>query len=316
MSDSDLRPKSRLSVFDQGHDEFASYCKHLRRRGMSERTIETYGGCLAVFDRWLLAEGIPSPSEVSLADLERFRRWLGEGHSRNISPTRQATYVAVLRAFYRFLKVEGDILSNPALSLRYPRLGRKIRRDVLTPDELKRLVARPGDTPRGRRDRVVLRLLVLSGPRATELAGVDIDDVSLEDREVVIRRGKGAKDRLVFFDPATRSEMELYLKSSRRRLARPEEHALVVGDDGRRMDRHSIRDIVKKHAGLAGIEKPIAPHSLRRTFCTLLLRAGANLKVIAELAGHASLKTTVRYTKVEISELSAVYRAAHPRGRA
>jgi len=127
---------------------------------------------------------------------------------------------------------------------------------------------------------------------------------------------KGAKDRLVFFDPRTRSEIEKYLKFARRRLARPEERALVVGDDGRRMDRHSIRAIVKKHAGLAGIDKPIAAHSLRRTFCTLLLRAGANLKVIAELAGHASLKTTVRYTKVEISELSAVYRATHPRGRA
>ena len=292
-----------------------SYCKHLRRRGLSERTIETYCGCLAVFDRWLTGEGIPSPVEVSLSNLERFRQWRGTGHSRSISPTRQTTYVAVLRAFYRFLKVEGNVLSNPALSLRYPKLRRRIRRDVLTSAELKRLVAQPDDTHRGRRDLLVLRLLVLSGPRASELAGIDVEDVSLDDREIVIRRGKGARDRLIFFDPRTKSELDGYLTSSRRRLALADERALVVGDDGTRMDRHSIRDIVKRYAGLADIDKPIAPHSLRRTFCTLLLKAGANLKVIAELAGHASLKTTVRYTKVEISELSAVYRATHPRGR-
>jgi integrase/recombinase XerD len=140
-----------------------------------------------------------------------------------------------------------------------------------------------------------------------------VDDVSLPGRELVIRGGKGGKDRLTFFDKGTRQQLARYLVKSRPFLARKEETALIVNDHGRRLQDEQLGRLVRTHAERAGIGRPVTPLTLRHSFCTNLLRHGANLKVIAELAGHGSLNTTAGYTRVDIGELSAVYRSAHPR---
>jgi site-specific recombinase XerD len=308
-----LWPDRRFSELDKRHPAFRSYCKHLRRRSLSDRTVETYGDCLLTFARWLEEQGIGSPLHVTANDLEAFRIWLVTEYERRVSPTRQSTYIAVLRAFYRFLAAEQMILADPARALRYPKLKKRIHRDVLTPRELKRILACPDNTPRGLRDRVALRLLALSGPRVSELAGIDVEDVSLKDRELVIRKGKGSKQRLAFFDRDTQAHLARYLMQARPRLATDGERALVVDNKGRRADVLFLRRMVKGYGTV--VRKAISPHSFRRTFCTLMLKAGANLKVISELAGHALLSTTARYTKVDIAELAQVYRDAHPRSR-
>jgi integrase/recombinase XerC len=268
---------------------------------------------LGVFRRWLEEAGVGSPRHVTPGDLCSFQVWLARDYERRLSPGRQAYYAAVLRSFYRHLSGERLVLADPAKTLRGPKLPRRIHRDVLTPRELLSLVERPDGSVLGLRDGAALRVLAFSGLRASELVGLDCEDVNLNDREIVVRGGKGAKDRLVFFDIGTRTHLARYLEAARPALAGPEESALVVDDPGRRMSVHRLRDLVKRHA--SGMPKAVTPHSLRRTFCTLMLKAGANLKVIAELAGHARLSTTARYTKVDIAELSAVYRAAHPRSR-
>jgi site-specific recombinase XerD len=309
--DAELNPPVRFHRVEKRHAAFSSYCRHLRRRDLSPRSIETYADCLHTFAHWLDTHRDGNPLSATFNDLEAFRLWLVTEHDRKVSVGRQSTYVAVLRAFYRYLHAEMLVLTDPAKALQYPRLERRIHRDILTPAELRDVMSRPADTPRGLRDRVTLRLFALSGPRARELTMVDVEDVFLKDREMLVRKGKGARQRIAFFDRDTQSHLARYLASARPRLARDDERALLVDNKGKRATSAFLRDIVKYYG--RRIRRNITPHSFRRTFCTLMLRAGANLKVIAELAGHELLSTTARYTKVDISELSAIYQAAHPR---
>jgi len=308
-----LRAPSRFSELERKGQCFASYCSHLRRRNVSPRTLETYADCLLVFARWLDEAGIDSPRHATPSVLESFRLWLTSEYDRRISPSRQGTYIAVLRSFYKWMLAERLILSDPASNLKYPKIAKRIHRDILTPAELRRLLNnRRIDAPQSLRDLVALRLLALSGPRASELVGINIEDVSLPDREIIIRKGKGRKDRLIFFDRDTREHIARYLVQVRPFMANDNERALIVGENTRRMTRDALLDLVKRHG--TRIRRAITPHSLRRTFCTLMLKAGANIKVIGELAGHSSLKTTARYTKIDIGELSRVYMRTHPRG--
>jgi len=309
--DGALSPAVHFHRVEKRHPSFSSYCRHLPRRSLSPRTIETYGDCLHTFAHWLDAHHDGDPLVATANDLEAFRLWLMTEYDRTVSVGRQYTYVAVLRAFYKYLHAEMLVLTDPAAALQYPRLEKRIHRDILTPAELRDILNRPANTPRGLRDRVTLRLFALSGPRARELSMVDVEDVFLKDREMIVREGKGGRQRIAFFDRDTRVFLARYLTSVRPRLAGDDERALLVDDAGRRAGPAFLRGIVKHYGRRIG--RVITPHSFRRTFCTLMLRAGANLKVIAELAGHERLSTTARYTKVDIAELSAVYRAAHPR---
>jgi site-specific recombinase XerD len=306
-----LRPAIRHARIDTMSTHFTSYCSHLRRRGLSLRTQETYADCLSTFARWLREHAIQSPAHVSPADLERFRVWLETDYDRHVSAGRQGTYVTALRSFYGWMLAERHLLCNPAKALRYPKLSERIHTDILSPPELARLVDARADAPAQLRDLVAFRLLALSGPRASELCGVDVADVDIENREIVIRRAKGGRHRLAFIDCGTQPVLARYLLQARPALARRDEAALLVRDDGVRMNRHVLGRAVARHTRRLG--RHITPHSLRRTFCTLMHRAGANLKVIAELAGHTGLSSTARYTTLDIGALTEVYRSAHPR---
>lgn len=309
--------ETRLGRLKSRHAAFAAYCDHLERRSVSPRSLETYSDCLRTYAKWLDTEGIGDPCHATHKDIAAFQMWLATAYrpqGRTISRGRQATYVAVMRAFYSFLSEEQMMLGSPAKGLRYPKLEKRLHRDILTTDELKRLLAGSDDSPRGLRDGAAIRLLALSGPRTDELRHVDVQDVKLHDRELLIRKGKGRKQRLVFFDHETREHLARYLVQGRQQLANRQEQALLVGNDGCRIRACMLVSIVKAGARVARIKKVLTCLSLRRTFCTLLLRGGANLKVVAALAGHAELRTTARYTRFEIGELANVYHAAHPFG--
>jgi len=295
-------------------DDLAAHVQHLVRRELSPRTIETYSECLRAFARFLTEIAKP-PREVCPKDLMDFQVWLTRRQKRTGGPfsvAYRSTHITVVRGLYRWLHAEGLLPEDPARKLKLPRMGHRLSRDVLNAEEIRSLIAQPDGSPNGLRDRVVLRLLALSGPRASELANLNPDDITLSAREMLIRRGKGAKDRLGFFDAGTARHLARYMKEARPLLAAPGEDALLVGRTGRRIRPFQLRAIVKKYARAAGITKPITCHSLRHSFCTNLLRAGLNLKAIAELAGHVSLETTAKYTRVEIGDLATAYRAAHP----
>ncbi|HOW73061.1 MAG TPA: tyrosine-type recombinase/integrase [Phycisphaerae bacterium] len=295
-------------------EQFADYLAHLERRGLSPATLALYGECLRTFGRFLSEVGKPATA-MTFPELMTFHVWLNKEHKRNggsFSAAYRSTHVTAVKGLYRWLYAEGAIATDPGRRLRLPRLGRQISRNVLSFQETRRLLATPGHTTQGMRDRIVLRLLALSGPRVSELAGLDVGDVVMSGRELTIRKGKGAKDRLIFFDRWTARYLARYLAHCRPKLVEPGEKALLVDDSRLRLRPHQLRRIVRQHARRAGIARPITCHSLRHTFCTNLLRAGANLKSIAELAGHASMDTTAKYTRVDISDLASVYRSAHP----
>lgn len=292
--------------------------KHLRRRNFAARTVETYADCLSVFHRWLIEHNHASPLQVTPADLDRFMVYLANDHAHRGKPVgvgRRGVYVAVLRSVYRFAVQERRMLSDPAASLQAPKLPRRLHRDVLTADALRRLLNKPGDAPPGLRDQVALRLLALSGLRASEAIHLDLDDLNLPARELVIRGGKGDKDRLTFIDTTTQRIVARYLVQARPMLAESNEPALLVSNTGRQLAVVQLRAIVQRYAKAIRLGRSIHCHSLRRTFCTLMLASGVsgmNLKVIGELAGHARLKTTARYAKVDLQDLTRIYHQAHP----
>jgi site-specific recombinase XerD len=301
-------PKEAIRVF-------SSYIEHLGRRGAPVRTVETYGDCLRRFGGWMMGIGERDPRRLTARQIDGFQLWLAEEISergRNFSVSYQCTHVAVVRAFYDFMAVERMVLGNSAKGLQFPRQRKKLQRDVLTAGELKQLLAAPDETAQGLRDRAALSLLAMSGPRSSELRGLDLDDVDLESREITIRHGKGGKDRIGFFDLRSREHLARYLLQGRPQLAKSEERAFLVANDGRRLQRQHLLLMVIAQVKRAGIRKHLSCHSLRHTFCTLMLKAGMSLKIIAELAGHNTLATTAKYTRLDIQELTAVYRRAHP----
>lgn len=304
----DVAPPSERTTQDPA---VSSYLKSLQRRGCAPQTIETYSRILADYGRWLDEQGFHARS-VSLGDLETFQVYLAR--ERDLSRSRQGLYVAVLRAFYRLCDQEHLVLSNPAEGLRYPKQTKRLRRDALTPAELKRLLNQAQKKQPWMH--VAIRLMALSGLRAGEVMGLDVGDIDLKRREITIRHAKGGKQRLVFIDHSTQPVIAAYLVQHRPITAGAEQAALLVDQRGRRPDRDQVYGAVKRCAKRARINQAIGSHSLRRTFGSLFLNSGvpgANLKVVAELLGHSELGTTAKYTQLDEQVLSNVYRAAHPR---
>jgi len=293
------------------------YIKHLQRLNRSPKTIMNSQKALSVLNEWLVDRGVTF-TDVSPSDLESFQIYLAKEYTsrgKRIGPGTLREYTGIMRMFYRWLHRERLLLSDPTANLKSPKVPKRIHRDVLSPPELKRLLGSPDiETVHSLRDAVALRLMALSGLRKGELIALDLDVLDLQEREILIRRGKGKKDRLCFIDVETRQVLARYLVQSRPALAKRNENALIVRENGVRLSPDAVDWILRRHAKQARIQKHLSPHSLRRTFCTILLKAGCNLKVIAELAGHKRLTTTARYAKVNIEELSAVYHSSHPRG--
>jgi len=230
-----------------------------------------------------------------------------------MAPCRYRSSAWHVRRVFLLSRKNRQRMSNPASRLRVPKVPKQLKGDALSADELAVMLKVPDDSPRGIRDCAVLRLLAFSGPRTRELVGVDVDDLALRDRELVIRKGKGRKERLTFFDRATQSHLARYLVHGRPHIAMAGEPALLVNDFGWRVSPFVLCRIVARHAKAAGIARRLTCISMRRTFCSLLLSGGANLKAIAELAGHENLDTTTRYARLTIGELKRIYHFAHPR---
>lgn len=294
----------------------ASFAKSQTRQGRSPETIATYGRLLREAVAWLADEGL-TVRDASLRDFERFQVYLKR--DRNLSAGRCQLYVAVLRSFYKWCDDERLILTNPTECLRYPKSPKRLNKDVLTPAELRRMLEYAAKMQPWMHTAV--RLCVLSGLRAGEVVGLDLQDIDLPSREIIVRKSKGNKQRLVFFDKTTRPVLAVYLVQARPLHAAEDQLALLVGQDGERLNRDKIYNAVRRCARHARIQKKIGSHSLRRTFATLMTSPeigasahGMNLKVVAELLGHARLGTTAKYAQVTPTSLATAYHLAHPLG--
>jgi integrase/recombinase XerD len=297
-------------VFEHLVLDFLAYLEF--ERGLSRNTLEAYRSDLLQFGRFLEQRELQAAAARS-ADIADFLAALAGSGGRSASPATIHRKAACLRSFYRHLRREGVLDTDPTASLTAPRRGRKLPQ-VLTRGEVTRLLEQPrGTEPTDLRDRALLELMYASGLRASEAIGLEVADVDLEE-QVLRARGKGSKERLVPVGHTATEAVRHYLERGRAQLvgSRHETH-LFVNFRGGSLTRQGLYKIVRRHAVTAGLEDRMSPHTLRHTFATHLLAGGCDLRSVQEMLGHADVSTTQLYTHLSSQRLKDVYFRAHPR---
>ena len=281
-------------------------------------TVRSYQTDLNDFVAWLALEtpSLPAPQEI---DRTLIRGYLASLHGRELSRQTAARHLSALRTFFRWLLRDGRIEADPTQGMASPRREKRLPK-YLQVDELANVLESPDvDRPLGLRDRAVLETLYASGCRVSELTGLDCQDVALRDGLVRLF-GKGRKERIVPLGSKAVEAIQAYLAvRDRLRGKRPsgdeDSAALFKNYRGGRLTDRSVRRILDTALGKVAASRKISPHGLRHSFATHLLNAGADLRAIQELLGHASLGTTQKYTHVSLDHVMETYRAAHPRAR-
>ncbi|MGH8972068.1 MAG: site-specific tyrosine recombinase XerD [Acidimicrobiia bacterium] len=294
-------------------------------RGVSANTLAAYRRDLAAYAAFLRARGLTDPTgvgeEVVAAFVEALRTATDDdGRPRYKASSVARTLVAV-RSFHGFCADEGHAPADPSADVGAPRVPQALPKALTEAEVAALLDAVVGDDPRGLRDRAMLETLYATGVRISELVGLDVGDLDLEDG-FLRAFGKGAKERLVPVGSAARAALAAWLPAragliqsgSARRRGDPD--ALFVNPAGRRLTRQGAWKIVQAHGLRAGLGGRLSPHVLRHSCATHMVEHGADLRVVQELLGHASVSTTQVYTKVTQARLRAVYAAAHPRAQA
>jgi integrase/recombinase XerD len=283
-------------------------------RGLSRNTLEAYRSDLLQFGAFLERRGV-GVLEAAHGDLAAFLTELASGSEARpaVAAATLQRKAACLRSFYRHLRREEIIAHDPTADLRGPRKSQRLPQ-VLTRDEVARLLAEPGGTePRALRDRALLELMYACGLRASEAIGLQVGDVDVEEG-VLRARGKGSKERLVPVGRQALAAVKAYLVKGRPALIglRHETH-LFVNQRGTGLTRQGLYKIVQGHAHRAGLDGKMSPHTLRHTFATHLLAGGCDLRSLQEMLGHADLATTQMYTHLSAERLKDAYFRAHPR---
>jgi len=289
------------------------------RVSCAERTAPQYVAEIHVFLDWLEARGLDL-HEVRTEDLMAYQADLYAARKKDGKPYAASSHhgrLIALKSLFRFLQRRGYVLTNPAASVPLPRREKRIPRTILSQEEARRILdAVSGRSPRELRDRAILETFYATGIRAGELANLKVEDVDTEERVLRVVLGKGGKDRNVPLTTAAAEAIDAYLARGRRSLVGPAgSRFLFLGLQGTKLDRARLNRIVHEWARTVGVKKNVTCHTFRHSVATHLLKGHADIRHIQALLGHASLSTTERYTRVEISDLRAVLRRAHPRGR-
>jgi integrase/recombinase XerC len=280
----------------------------LHTRGLAEKTRRAYGADLGQLADWSTRHGL-DPGELGVRELRRYAGVLSESGASKATIARK---LAATRTFYATLVERGEMDKNPADLVASPKRDAYLPR-VLKPGEVAALLERiPGSSPLELRDRALFELAYSAGLRAEELVNLDVSSLDVDSEQLRVE-GKGGKTRIVpAGEPAWRA-LEVYLSRGRSSLATGEDPALFLSRTGRRLSTSDIRRRLKLQLRSAALQGGVTPHTLRHSFATHLLEGGADLRVIQELLGHASISTTQTYTRVESGRLKAAYAKAHPR---
>lgn len=282
--------------------DFLSYIGS--EKGLAKNTIEAYGRDLDLFCERLAEKGVSDFRSVGQQEVFDF---LGHLKEKGQASSSMCRALVAVKVFFRFLRRERLVDKEETLYFDMPKLWQLIP-EVLTCDEVNRLLAIPNsETFLGARDRAILEVLYASGLRVSEVCGLNISDV---DDAFVRVKGKGGKERVVPIAKKAVDAVDHYLGKYRRDA---KGDALFVSAKGERVDRMTVWKRVKLYAQKACIAKSISPHTLRHSFATHLLENGADLRVIQEMLGHASISTTDRYTHISQKHLKDAFSAFHPR---
>ena len=282
----------------------------LVERGLASRSVDAYAGDLIRFAVYARQAG----KSFDAIDGGDVAGWLVSLSKAGISARAQARKLSALRGFYKFLLIERHVQSDPTALITGPKLPRKLPH-VLTFEEVEMLLGAPDrSSPRGVRDFAMIQLLYASGLRVSELVGLKLADIDV-DQSFVSVLGKGSKRRLVPFGEVAREAIGTYMRDTRPRWAeRARSPHLFLTERGTGMTRQGFWKLLGRYARTAGIDKAISPHKLRHSFATHLLERGADLRSVQTMLGHADIATTQVYTHVTSDHVKAAHSRFHPRG--
>ena len=296
------------------------YLAHLAvERGVSDHTLAAYGRDLARYGNYLTSLGKTSIGDVSSDDLASYVETLRTGSDGRtpLSAASTARAVVVVRGWHRFALQEGITETDPAHEVRPPAAVKRLPK-AITVDEVERLLdaASAGEGPLPLRDRALLEVLYSTGARITEAVSLAVDDVDLSAAIPMVRLfGKGRRERIVPVGRPAVEAIQAYLVRARPLLASSGKGgpALFLGQRGQALSRQSAWAVLQQAAARAALTTHVSPHTLRHSYATHLLAGGADVRVVQELLGHASVTTTQLYTQVTVQTMREVYAASHPR---
>ena len=289
----------------------------LEVRNYADDTIRQREKYLRWFASWALERGITRPGEVTKPVLERYQRHLFNYRSKDDKPLSfrsQYQHLSHVKAWYKWLARENRVLFNPASELELPKVGRRLPKAVLSAREADTIMAVPdlGD-PHGIRDRAILEVFYSTGIRRRELSELKLYDVDAERKTLMVRQGKGKKDRLIPIGNRALQWIAVYLETARPLLlCGGNEHTLFLSNLGTALEPDSLTEYVRRYVDEADIGKRGSCHLFRHTMATLMLENGADIRYIQAMLGHAQLSTTEIYTQVSIKKLQQIHGLTHP----
>ena len=291
-------------------ENFRTYI--LVEKNFSKHTAKAY--CSDILD-FLLWIGDTDVGEVTLAKVREYLHFIQKFNYKKNTIARK---IASLRTFYKFLYREKRSDSNPAMSLNAPKRAKSLPK-FLTPFEVEQILNNINiETPAGFRNKAILELLWATGLRVSELSGLNFEDLNLEENEIRVF-GKGAKERIILVTDRAKSFLERYIKTARPIIAKGytvsenEDSPVFINSTGFRLQTQSIRKAINEVVDKIQLPKHVTPHVFRHSFATHLIENGADLRVVQELLGHASISNTQIYTHISSQHLKEVYNEAHPR---
>ena len=315
------RMPARAAVADPTHGNLLHAYKNefldwSLSKGLSEQTASIRARALDSFIRWGDERGLGRPQDITRPILQRYQRYLFHYRKANGAPlafSTQATLLHPLRAFFKWLTVENHLLYNPAADLEVPRLPRQLPKVLLTVAQVEHVLNQPDvETPMGLRNRAMLETFYSTGIRRSELTRLTLYDVDTERGTLMVRQGKGRKDRLLPIGARACRWLERYRAEVRPLLLLEPDHGfLFVTDYGEPFEKNRLGDMVRRYMRLAGVEHGSC-HAFRHAMATHMLENGADIRYIQAMLGHSELSTTEIYTQVSITKLQEVHARTHP----
>ncbi len=295
----------------QDLEDFKSYI--IAEKNFSKHTAKAYCSDILSFLVWMDEQ---SCEDVSFSKVREYLHFI---QKFNYKKTTVARKIASLRTFYKYLYRERKVDSNPAMNLTNPKRPKSLPK-FLTPDEVEKILNNTKiETPAGYRNRAILELLWATGMRISELSGLNFGDLNLEHNEIRVF-GKGSKERIILVTDRAKNFLERYIESARALIPKGfpvpdtgENSPVFINNTGYRLQTRTVRNVINEIVEKINLPKHVTPHVFRHSFATHLIENGADLRVVQELLGHASISNTQIYTHVSTQHLKEVYNETHPR---